>query len=154
MTGPPSMEHIALQRLKVGVRQELSREMATLASTAEFSSMIDHVTDRMVLQLRAHVLAEQLPPQTIQHRVRVETKDPRFATWWDHFKATYQHRWWMRWREWDVQTVRTPVVVERTVCVSVRDHWTYPRAGIALPSEFGSPVLVSTWDSTDWAAQP
>jgi hypothetical protein len=32
----------------------------------------------------------------------------RFASWWDHFKATYRRRWWMRWRGWRVNyTLRT-----------------------------------------------
>lgn len=145
-----SFQQVALQRLKVGLRRELSAEMVYLASTAE-ARWIEHEYDRMVLELRAKVLAEQLPPQEIHHTVRVEAMDPRHATWWEHFKATYQQRWWMRWRGWTVRYVDTPVTVQRTITVSVRDHWTFPRASIIPPDDrFGSRVMVATWTARDW----
>ncbi len=146
---------LALQRLRVAVQQRVSAEMATVASTAQFSAIVDDVVDAMVFRLQAQVLAEQLPPQTADHLVRVATTDPRYATWWDHFKDTHQNRWWMRWRSWSVRYVQKPVSVERVVTVNVRDNWTYPRAAIALPEDrFGSPVMVSLLDITDRAWRP
>lgn len=148
-----SDRRVALTQLKVGARREITErflaDMPGVSNTAEFRTRMDDIAGRMILDLRARVLAEQLPPQTIHHTVRVETTDPRHATWWDAFKATYQQRWWMRWRRWQIRYVHAPVTVERTVEVSVRDHWTYPRAAIVLLPEFGSPVMVSTWTSTD-----
>lgn len=144
------MQQVALTQLKLAARHYLSREMATLASTVQLNAMVDDMTDHLVFELRARVLAEQLPPQTIRHHVRVTVDDPRFATWWDTFKATYQKRWWMRWRTWTINYIKTPVTVARSVEVNVRDHWTYPRAAIALPDQFGRPVMVATWTASDF----
>ncbi len=146
-----SIRQVALTSLKLASRTYLSQEMACIASTAQFNAHVEHEMQRMVLELRARVLAEQLPPQTIRHTVRVTVDDPRFATWWDAFKATYRERWWMRWRSWEIRHVKTPVAVERQVVVNVRDHWTYPRAAIQLPeSQWGRPVMVATCDAVDF----
>lgn len=150
-TTPLAMQQVALTRLKIAIRQHLSAEMATMASTAELNTWIaEDLARNLVFELRAHVLAEQLPPQTIRHRVRVTTTDPRHATWWDAYKDTHRRRWWMRWRHWKVSYVDTPVTVERAIEVNVRDHWTYPRAAIRLPEEWGRPVMVATWSARDF----
>lgn len=149
-----SMQQVTLGRLKLACTTHLSREMATLASTAELELMVDELTHNLVYRLRAQVLAEQLPPQTIKHIIRVTQDDPRHATWWDAFKATYQQRWWMRWRSWTVNHVQTNVTVNRTVEVNVRNNWTYPRAAIRLPDEFGRPVMVATWTARDYWREP
>lgn len=141
---------LSLERLKVGTDQRITAEMLTMMSSAQWSAEQDYLRDQMVIRLRAHVLAEQLPPQTMQHRIRWEIEDERFASWWDMFKATYADRWWMRWRTWAVRYV--PMPVERTVTVEVRDHWTDPTARIPLPpKDFGAPVLVSIADVWDGA---
>lgn len=145
-----SLQQVALTQLKLATRQYLSREMATLASTVQLDAFVDDMIQNMVFELRARVLAEQLPPQKISHRIRVTTDDPRFATWWDAFKATYRERWWMRWRTWKVEHVMTPVTVARTVEVDVQNHWTYPRAAIQLPESLGRPVMVATWSASDF----
>ena len=146
-----SFRDVALHRLKVSVQRQISNEMVYMARTAEAHGHLDRMYDRMVLDLRAKVLAEQLPPQTITHTVRVEALDPRHATWWEFFKATYRQRWWMRWRDWTVRYVDTPVTVQRSVVVKVRDHWTYPRASIIPPdTDFGAPVMVSIWGAEDF----
>lgn len=140
---------VALNQLKVATRRVLSAEFAFMADTAEFNVERDYLTDQIVMDMCARVLAEQLPPQTIDYAVRVETTDPRFATWWDHYKATHRARWWMRWRSWSVAYVDTIVAIDRIVTVAVRDNWTYPRAAVRMPDHFGAPVLVSLVESTD-----
>lgn len=144
-----SFQTVTLNQLKVAVRRTLPREMVFVLSTTEADSFLQHETDRMVLELKARVLAQQLPPQTMQHLVRVETLDPRHATWWDHYKATYQQRWWMRWHTWTVRYVDTPVTVQRLITVTVRDHWTFPEASIVPPDQLGRPVMVAIWNAQD-----
>lgn len=146
-------QRVVLERLKVGAQQRVSNEFPTMMSSAQWSAEQDRIRDQMVIRLTAHVLAEQLPPQTTDHHISFTTNHQRFATWWDMFKSTYAERWWMRWRHWDVRFVAVPVPVERTVTVRVRDHWTYPTARIALPpKDFGAPVMVSIVDTSDWPA--
>ena len=145
-----SFQTVALNSLKVAVQRYLSAEMVYVAHTADLRTMTEYLTDRMVLDLRARVLAEQLPPQQIHHPIRVEVDDPRHATWWEFFKATYHQRWWLRWRSWPIRHVNTPVAVQRTITVDVRNHWTFPRASIIPPdSGLGTPVMVATWTTED-----
>lgn len=147
-----TFKQVALQQLKVACRRVLSAELPFVAGTARFDvSMMEWISRDLMLDVQARVLAEQLPPQEITHHVRVWTTDPRHATWWDHFKATYRGRWWMGWHRWEIRYVDTPVWLDRRVTVAVRDHWTYPRATVGLPPSLGSPVLVTMWDAADEA---
>lgn len=144
-----SLQTVALNQLKVAVHRTLPREMVFVLNTVEADSLLQYETDHMVLQLTAKVLAQQLPPQAMQHLVRATVDDPRHATWWEHYKATYQQRWWMRWRTWTIRYVDTPVTVQRLITVTVRDHWTFPEASIVPPDKLGRPVMVSIWDAQD-----
>jgi hypothetical protein len=163
---------ITLDLLKVTAQRVLTEEAGhTLAAMADWQvrRLFDRWTGDVALSLTSRVLAESLPPAEVSHTVagwaplHVEGTVPaaRFATWWDHFKATYRGRWWM----WLLRLDRRPVHYtwefhrwrydedrqpwQRTVTVSVRNHWTYPRAAIALPPEFGGPVLATTWEVDD-----
>lgn len=145
---------VTLDRLLYTVRQYLH----DLPFAADSAVLVRHA-ELMALELRAEVLAEHLPPEQVHHTVRDtqtfsgEVRDQRFASWWDHFKATYRQRRWMRWRYWTVrfQTVVIPyrqqVACRHRVTVNVRQHITYPRARVALPpDQFGRPVVVSVHD--------
>lgn len=153
---PPLDEQHILTRVKAGAQAYLGAEsMQRLTLTTRE----DYIADRLVAQLRTAVLAEHLPPQQVTVEVdydhpaaggRGVTTDPRFATWWDMFKATYRARWWMRWRSWPVRTVDTPVRYLHTepvrcrhlVSVSLLDHWLYPQCDRVLPGEeYGAAVL-------------
>lgn len=135
-----------LNQLKVKVERVIPREVVR---TLEADFPLDFLTDKLVVQLRARVLAEQLPPQAITRVIRVVQEDPRHATWWDHLKATYRGRWW--WPAWlsTVRTVQTKVAIYRTVAVEVRPHWAYPEAEIPIP-DMGQPVMVCTWGVEDF----
>lgn len=99
--------------------------------------LLDHV----VVTLSAKILAEKLPPQQITDTVT----GPRWATWWDHLKATYRDRWWI-WYPTDfgwikpARTVQTPIAVT----VPVLANWTYPNASLRISDSFGSAVLYTT----------
>lgn len=160
---------ITLDLLKVTAQRVITEEAGhTLAGMSDWQvrRLFTTWAGDVALSLTARVLAESLPPQEITHQVagwtplHAEGTVPaaRFATWWDHFKATHRGRWWMRWRHWPVHYTwefhrwrydedRQPW--RRTVTVSVRHHWTYPRAAIPLPPEFGGPVLATTWEVDD-----
>lgn len=95
------------------------------------------VSDDIVMAFEVDLLNEELPPATLRDAARFEV--PHFASWRDHFAATYRQRWWGRW-------LPQPRFVDGTVAhetvVTVRARWTYPRATRILPGrDFGHPVL-------------
>lgn len=103
-----------------------------------------YTADTMTAELRSFVLAHQLPPETITQVVDGTTPDHRHATWWDHFKATYRSRWWMRWRGWHINYHTVDVPYSSTVKVVVRGHWTFPDARLnSYPPELGEPVYIA-----------
>lgn len=62
----------------------------------------DGTVQRIALDVEFALLGEQLPTEVVEtlHSKTVEFR--HFASWWDHVKAAYRHRWWMRWRHWPV----------------------------------------------------
>lgn len=145
----PVFRQVALLRLRYAASTVISPEVI---ERADVRVVADHVAGNLVAQLRGEILAEQLPPQTRDHLIRVEQPDPRHATWWDMWKDTHRDRWWAAWfvRRRPPRYVDTIVAVSRIVTVTVRPHWTYPQARIRLPEEsFGSPVMVALTDTTD-----
>jgi hypothetical protein len=110
-------------------------------------------TDDLVIRMETSMLAETLPPLTLSESDRFTV--PRFATWFDHFVATYRGRWWGRpLRRHELRYVDEPHTHRTTV--DVRTRWTYPRADHVLPGrEFGHVVLKAdaswhTRDITSW----
>jgi hypothetical protein len=133
-----------LQPLTVAVRTHLSEEMPALAHSVTLGQWYDDIAMKMVLSLKAKVLAEQMPPQTFERTFRIRHSRNEYESWWDHFKDTYQHRWWMRWRKWNVRMRKVAEVTSHVVSVAVQDFWTYPQARATLPERYyGKPVLVS-----------
>lgn len=97
--------------------------------------------DNIVISLAAKIITETLPPQQITDTVT----DPRWATWWDHLKATYRDRWWIAY-PLDFGWIKPPRAVDTpiTVTVPVAAHWTYPHASVWIPPEFGTAVMYAT----------
>jgi len=128
-----------LDPLIVQIRDRLDRG-TYLSQQAQLSVCADDLT----VQLRSFVLAHQLPPETITQTISGTTQDGRHATWWDHFKATYRGRWWMRWRGWQINYRLVDVPYFHTVQVVVRGHWSFPDARLAsYPPELGEPVYIA-----------
>ena len=130
---------LKLDPLLVQIRHRLDPG-TYLSQQAQLSYCVDDLT----IQLKSQVLAHQLPPETYRQVVEGTAEDHRFATWWDHFKATYRSRWWMRWRTWPIYYTRVQVPYRHTAEVVVRGHWSFPDARIAAyPEELGAPVYVA-----------
>jgi hypothetical protein len=137
MTGylDPARQPLILNVERLARRRELTREFL---DRVDGQQRYDRETERLVMTLHADVYAERLPSQ--QHRITVT--DPRWATWWDHLKATYRHRWWAQWwvRRYPPRTVDTPI----TATFNVRAAWRYPDTPHLRPG-LGTPVL---WTAT------
>lgn len=104
--------------------------------------------DPMLFELSTSVLSERLPTERVTRTHREQIETARFATWWDHWKATYRGRWWMRWRRWSVRQLVDVHEVEAVAAVDLDRHWTFPRAAIPVP-ELGEPVRVIQWEAAE-----
>lgn len=158
--GEHDHEDRQLRQIVVGVRQVLD-DMPQAAYTATASTRRDHLIERTALDLRARVLAEELPPQHLTTRstadhvfdLNVQQGDPRWASWWDHLKATYAHRWWARplVRRFPARTIDTVVTIrdrqtrtcEHHIDVTVRQRWVYPHAPYVISPDLGAAVFKS-----------
>lgn len=130
------------------VTLEWIKAAAQAAVSAEFAASIDaklvHQTwYRLVHQLTARVLADQLPPEQATTTKVFTFEIP--ATWWQAFKADHADSWWLAWLV-SRRPVRTRVYRrEGRLDIELRRYWSWPKAKV-LPSEWGSPVRVSTLD--------
>lgn len=155
---PPPARQVVLEGIKYGVQRVV--DDMPFARESMRPEVHRRAWGRMALELRTMVLAEQLPPQTVQHTVRGtarlrvtgEVHAPRHATWLDHWKDTYRQRGWARLigsRRWRVRYIETPhrwrhdetrPYVEH-VAVPVRTYWKRPKAPAVQLPEWGEPVL-------------
>jgi hypothetical protein len=125
---------LTLQRLKIGLQRSVADQQIRVAVRNDDYSFI---AERAAVELSREVYAEQLPAQ----QITVTLTDPRWATWWDHLKATGKGAWWGRW--W-IKALRPPRTVDTYVTgtVKVLCHWTYPDSRF-LVEGLGNPVLKS-----------
>ncbi|WP_047894532.1 hypothetical protein [Micromonospora sp. RV43] len=124
------------------LRHQISEEVGPYA--AGRTELFEQI-DSMRLTLAMSVLAEKLPVERVRKHRREVIQTARFATWWDHWKATYQQRWWMRWRRWSVRQLVDEHEVEATAVVDLQRYWTYPRAALPVP-ELGEAVRVVLYE--------
>jgi hypothetical protein len=124
---------VYLEAMQFGVRHRigefaLSRMRYEIYPEVDPSGMVHHLT--------TEILAKSTGPRVYTDRQTASVELVRFASWRDHFKATYRGRWWMRWRSWNIRyTFRTDsataeVKVEATIAV------VFPHAG-GLPEYLG-----------------
>lgn len=89
-----------------------------------------------IVRMEMDVLAEHLADHYYEETLILSAP----KSWWDHFKATYQDRWWIRWwcAKHPAQETRTShkvkVKVERWVKYPEANE-TLPRLGRAIPYE-------------------
>ena len=154
MTSPhaESPQVVNLQQLKIGITQRVGPQFAERIDARMAESV---VTRDLVMRITGYVLAEELPPTTTSSLVGFTV--PRFATWWDHFKAAKAERWWM-WTLRDLRWVKPPRFVDEphthATDVKVRTYWTYPRATTVLPGRDFGHVVLKTHTSRDGYERP
>lgn len=162
-------QSVVLERLRVGLRRTIGAHFAERIAFDFRREVPDFLSDALVADVTAEVLAEKLPPHTITTRIGYEhpeaigqpgvAVDARFERPIDHFTAKYRGRWWapllgLRRRPIRYQfvpvpyTVSRPVRCDHKVTTNVRASWTYPKANTVLPArDFGPVVLQTTTDS-------
>lgn len=107
-------------------------------------------------QLKARVLADDLPPEqfTARHHVRYEVP----ASTWQMWKKRHAHRWYARRlvARWPVRYEPDPDFRGTdAVCTFNLERWrAYPRARVHLPQDrFGAPVLVHAIRDLRWTSE-
>lgn len=143
-----SLDQVTLEWLKVQVSSAVSAEFAESMRPEVYR---DEVLGHLVYQLRCHVLADRLPPESVTTTDRLMVQVP--ASPWQQFKSTHAAKWWLRAlvRRRPVRMVEHAFTAELTVELS--RFWTYPEAK-ELPERFGRPYKAMTmaqsvtWDET------
>lgn len=124
-----------MEELKVGMRFSEPPIGSYSAQRAE----LYYRFEEMSYELRTYMLADHLGDKRVTETRTEEHECIRFASWWDHFKATYRGRWWMSWRRWDVGYNIEHHPLTATAVVDLTRYWVFPRADVPVP-ELGDPV--------------
>jgi hypothetical protein len=95
----------------------------------------------MAHRLSTELLAKTTGPQVYTDRRSASVQLVRFASWWDHFKATYRRRWWMRWRHWKIHYTLREATAVAEVRVEATIAAVFPHAQ-NVPDVLGQPYAV------------
>jgi hypothetical protein len=158
-----AVQQVMLAKARYTLATRVSRELADTLTM--HTRMADMMANDLALEVSVRVLTEQLPQQSVTHRVHEDhpeavgvvgfVKDARFARPIDHFTAKYRGRWWGWWLGLRLRKIRydqvpvqfrntSSVWCDHTVTVDIADQWTYPQASPALSgAQGGPPVLIS-----------
>lgn len=126
-----------VSRVKLGVNRVIPQYVAQSAGF----DIQEQVGTEMYLTLMAEVLRDHVVSETQEAELHVA------ASWWQHFKLTYQGTWWMR------RFARRYPVEYLTMVSTVHfdRYYDYPDARIALPKgKFGDFVCIETVTKSDW----
>lgn len=131
-------EYRYLEAMRVGIRADplAGRYVGRYSSEA---MELRRIFDPMLLELRTFLLTDKLGDKEIREERTVDHECVRFATWWDHWKATYRGRWWMRWRRWTVRYNIEHHPLTARVSVDMSRYWTFPEADV-YPDSLGAAV--------------
>ena len=155
----PDDERI-LNWTKVALRRRIDDDDPMLAipgAGAEMTARRDLITDHLILELRTHVLTENLEPSrhvSREHTVEFNetVRYPLPATWWDYVKHGVAARTGWRWLtrrvryEWMSRKVHATAAV--TLAVTVTPMVTWPEAQL-YPENFGRPGRVLRYDPAE-----
>ena len=145
-----AVQEIVLERVKLGLEHRVG---ATVLESMRPEVIIDQLSGEMVYRLRAHVLAEKLPPVEVSDQKSVTFESP--ASPFQHWKQKHARTWWLAWfvGRWPVRQEATTKTVRMTV--NLTKYRSYPEANYAIPDGFGAPVLIHTLstrynEGVDW----
>lgn len=138
---PRGTEQVYLEAMRFGVTEQLS-DFA--ASRMDYQLLRQFDPPGLAHRLSVEILTRATSPRVYTDRRSASIQLVRFASWWDHYKATYRRRWWMSWRRWQINyTVREAVAVAEVkveaTMAAVFPHAEDPpdRLGAAYPVVWG-----------------
>lgn len=111
---------------------------------AEFVTHLDHATDSLILEMKAHVLAKRCEPEVEEVPFAKSMKLERYASWWQSWKPEWVARVWPR------KTVESTVMVEGNVKVTKTAYDTFPDSTIKYPKDLGRPVVIPLYSAEDY----
>lgn len=120
-TAVPEIKTLVCDRCLVAVEEHLSsRELRSLASTAELESRMEAMTRSLAVTLSAQF------PGVLKTRIQISEQWPK--TWWDAFKE----RWFPQWvlRRCPVEYER--IYVDQPIYERVCPHVAIPDEGVHL----------------------
>ena len=135
-----ALDDFNLSYLPIQFQKELAEDYLTGIVNPKIE--LEHTIRGMIYRLKAYVLTDHLEPYTITVPKTVTIQVP--ATWWDDFKLTYAHKWWMPLRTLKTVKFRT-LKIETSVTIVVDPQYMFPHADPPYPRDFGKPFKVTTW---------
>jgi hypothetical protein len=148
----PQRDFRILDAMRVGIRMDPMYALhgRRVGSYSAREMELSRIIEPMMLDLSTYLLTEKLGEERIVEERVVDHECIRFASWYDHWKATYRGRWWMRWRRWEVRYNIEHHPIKARIEVDMTKHWTFPEADI-VPAELGSPMgYITNTRSRPW----
>jgi hypothetical protein len=109
MTPSPELQQLQLEVLRVGMTERLGH---FAAQRLGYEAYREFDPPALAHRVTTEILARTTGPRVYADRRSASVELVRFASWWDHFKAAYRRRWWMRWRRWQIHyTMREATAV-------------------------------------------
>lgn len=147
-----------LPLIAVAVRRDLTEQaLHHAAATMTVQQYADFLGRGVTMALRTQLAVEHLPDTAHPFTVQGVQQYPVWQTWWDHFKSTYQLRWWARWwvQRHPPRHRWTDVTVNQRITVPLRAAWKFPHIP-HVPADLGraylhtwtDPAVVAWTDST------
>ncbi|MGW1961765.1 hypothetical protein ACWCPD_15985 [Streptomyces sp. NPDC001935] len=113
----------------------------------------DDFFGQYLFQLRAKILADDLPPQRLTRRTRVPFEVP--ASTWQMWKARHARRWYAKRlvARWPVRYGQDPDGrgADAVCTFDLERYRTYPQAQVQLPDTFGRAVLAHGIRNVRWS---
>jgi hypothetical protein len=135
---PIQYQRLDLDALSYGVKFRLG---GFAAARLNYRVRRDPVLHDLVYELNTQILGRKGPRKVYEQSCSATAGVVRFASWWDHFKATYRRRWWMRWRRWEVHYFWREETAVATARVVASIGVIFPHAR-NLPEQLGEPYSV------------
>ncbi len=134
MSASPTPERIYLEAMKFSVSERLG-SFALSRMRYELHREFDPlgISHRLTTEILRYVTE----PVAHREQATATASVVRFASWWDHFKATHRRRWWMRWRHWGIRYVWVEDTAVAEVTVEASLAAVFPHAEAHLPDWLG-----------------
>lgn len=140
MTGPivEDLAHrVELEALRLGHRAQLG---GYALNRIRAEQRWQPELDALAVTLTTELMGRRGRPGIYEEQATTCAEVVRYASWWDHFKAVHQRRWWMRWRRWTVRHHWARETATVRLRVELAAHVVFPQAPDVAPV-LGEPVV-------------
>lgn len=115
-------DQVILTAHRIGITGRIPEgEMLQALNVQEY---IDGITRDLMVKVQRKVYQKRLTPKFTSGTGQIEIEMP--LTWWDHFKQTYQDRWWLSWFARRYPAATKVHRFAHRVDVSLEQYWKFP----------------------------